>query len=324
MIWRLLEKAEAEALDGGVSTETAKRLATLEGADIVPLCGLAARVRARTRPPGMDLCWLTNAKSGRCSEDCAFCAQSAHHAADCREYPMVEIDEVLEAAAAAADAGADRFCIVTSGRSPNETEFERALEATRAIRREHPTLALDASLGELDADRAAALREAGVTRYNHNIETAPTWYSNVCTTHPVEARMKTCRVVKEAGMELCCGGIIGMGEGWSERIEMAAAARGLGADCVPINVLIAHPGTPLQDREPLRAAEILKAVALFRLMLPEAVLKMAGGRERHLKDFQGMALAAGADGIIIGGYLTVGGRSLDDDLEMIRDAKGLL
>jgi len=319
MFWEMLKEAEEEALAGGISRQTAEKLVALSGADVVALAGVAARVRSRLKR-SFDICSLVNAKSGQCSEDCS---QSAHHGTDVPVYPLLGTEEVVARAEEALRLGAKRFCIVTSGRTLSEEEFSRVVEMFERLKEEFGELKLDASLGELDAERARRLKKAGVSRYNHNIETAPSFYGRICSTHPFKERLKTAECVKDAGMELCCGGIIGLGEGWEERLEMAFTLKGLSPDCVPINLLIPHKGTPLEGLETPSALEAIKCVSLIRLIIPDAVIKVAGGRER-LGDFQGFALAASADGIIVGGYLTTRGRAVDDDLKMLEQAEEFL
>lgn len=322
-VWGLLSEAYNQARSGGIRRELAEELVNL-GKEWTPLlCGVAHAVRNDFNPSS-DLCWLLNAKSGLCGENCAFCAQSRHHKAEVRRWGLVREDVMVEAAREASAAGAHRFCIVTSGRKLSDEEFERVLSAVRRIKQTCPDLKLDCSLGEVDQERAAALREAGCSRYNHNLETSPSFYSRICTTHPYSLRVETARIVKGCGMELCCGGIIGMGEGWSDRLDLAYALSDLKADCIPINILIPHKGTPLETVSPPSVETGLKTVALFRLINPRATIKIAGGRETNLRDFQGMALVSGANGIIVGGYLTVTGRHLKDDMEMVKDATGFL
>lgn len=319
MVGRLLEEAEKEAFSGGISRATADSLSKLKGADVVALAAVAARVRQSFRT-GFDLCALVNAKSGHCGEDCAFCAQSAHYRTGVQEYPLLDGETVVACAEEAVGLGAQRFCIVTSGRRLSDEEFRKVTEMLELIKKRLPQLLLDASLGELDWKRAERLKKAGVSRYNHNIETAPSFYPRICSTHDFKERLRTAKCVKDAGMELCCGGIIGMGEDWGHRIEMAFALKELEPDCVPINLLIPQKGTPLEGRGKTSVVDAIKSVSIMRLILPKATVKVAGGRETCLGDFQGFALLAGADGIIIGGYLTTEGRSAEDDLRMLEQA----
>ena len=322
-VWRLLEEAHRQALRGGIERDLAEELVALEPEWTPSLCGVAHAVRCQMGH-GFDLCWLLNAKSGRCEENCAFCAQSRHHRAEVRSWGLVREDVMVEAAREAAAAGAHRFCIVTSGRSLPDGEFERVLSAVQRIRKTCPDIKIDCSLGMLDEARASALKKAGCSRYNHNLESSFSFYPRICTTHPHSLRVETAKTVKESGMELCCGGIIGMGEGWGDRLDLAYALAELKTDCIPINFLIPQKGTPLENARPVPVETGLKTLALFRLINPHATIKVAGGRERNLRDFQGMALVSGANGIIVGGYLTVGGRQLKSDVEMVEDAAGFV
>ena len=323
-MWRLLEEAEAEALSGGISRETAERLCELKGADVMGLAALGGMVKQRFRGNEFDTCALANAKSGRCSEDCVYCAQSAHYNTNARVYPLMKTEEILKRAEEAVNIGAQRFCIVTSGRTLSDAEFSGVIAAFEAVKNSFPQLLLDASIGELNESRARLLKEAGVRRYNHNIETAPSFYEKICTTHSFKDRLRTALLIKDAGLELCCGGIIGLGEDWSQRIEMAFMLKEIKPDCVPINILIPHQGTPVANNYPVPLSDIIKFIALMRLIIPYAVIKIAGGRERNLGDFQGLALLSGANGIIVGGYLTTGGRSAKEDSKMVQQAKEFL
>jgi biotin synthase len=208
---------------------------------------------------------------------------------------------------------------VTSGGALSNSEFDSLIQSLEVVRSE-VDIALDASLGFLDENRAHRLLAAGVTRYNHNLETSPDHYPNICTTHRFEQRVETVRTVMSHGFSACSGGIMGLGETESQRLDMAFTLRDLGVDCVPLNILNPRPGTPLANVAPPQPMEVLKTVALFRLILPTATIKIAGGREQNLGDFQAMALRAGANGMIVGGYLTTGGRPVEDDLKMVRQA----
>jgi biotin synthase len=208
---------------------------------------------------------------------------------------------------------------VTSGGALSSAEFDSLIESLARVRSEID-IALDASLGFLDQERAARLCSVGVSRYNHNLETSREYYPQICTTHSFDQRVATVRTVMAAGLSACCGGIIGMGETPHERLDLAFTLAELGVDCVPINILNPRPGTPLQDAVPPEPLELLKTVALFRLIMPRATIKIAGGREANLADFQAMVLRAGANGMIIGGYLTTGGRPVEQDKKMVRQA----
>jgi biotin synthase len=286
---------------------------------LLRLLAAADRIRIKFKGRHFDSCSLINARSGRCAEDCSFCAQSAHHDGDCETYGLRTTDDILAAARSAKESGAARFCTVTSGGALSDNEFDVLLQCLEQVRSE-VEIPLDASLGFLDEERALRLGAAGVTRYNHNLETSRDYYPAICTTHTFDQRVATVETVISKGFSACSGGIIGMGETPGQRLDLAFSLADLGVDCVPINILNPRPGTPLQNAEPLEPLEIMKTIALFRLILPEATIKIAGGRERNLGDFQAMALRSGANGMIIGGYLTTGGREVEDDLRMVRQA----
>ena len=308
-----------KVLEGGmVGMKEVLPLLRATGPDILDLAAVANRVREEFNGSKIDLCSLLNVKSGRCSEDCAFCAQSGHYKTEAPVYPLLDMSRIVEEAKEAQKKGTGRFCLITSGRELNDKEFETVLRALDQIRRE-TTLDLDCSLGTLSADRAEALNKVGVTRYNHNLETAESHFSKVCTTHSFQDRVQTVAVLKDRGFSICCGGIIGLGELPQQRLELAFSLRQLGIDCIPLNILNPRPGTPLEHSEPVPPMEIIKTVALFRLILPKGTLKIAGGREANLRDLQSLALLAGANGLIFGNYLTTLGRSAQDDLAMVKD-----
>jgi biotin synthase len=289
-----------------------------KGPDILDLAAVANRVREEFNGNEIDLCSLLNVKSGRCSEDCVFCAQSAHYKTEAPVYPLMDMNRIVEEAREAQKKGTGRFCLITSGRELNDKEFETILRALDQIRKE-TTLDLDCSLGTLSEERAEALKKVGVTRYNHNLETAESHFSKICTTHSFQDRVKTVAVLKDRGFSVCCGGIIGLGESPQQRLELAFSLRQLGIDCIPFNILNPRPGTPLERSESVPPIEIIKTIALFRLILPKGTIKIAGGREANLRDLQSLALLAGANGLILGNYLTTLGRSAEDDLAMGRD-----
>ena len=314
-----IQRIEDKVLGGSyVTMEDLVPLLGTKGPDIVDLAAVANRVREEFNGNQIDLCSLLNAKSGRCSEDCAFCAQSAHYKTEAPVYPLLDTDRMVEEAKEAEKRGTGRFCLITSGREPNDTEFETILSALEQIRKE-TALALDCSLGSLSKERAEALKGVGVTRYNHNVETAESHFSKICTTHSFKDRVRTIEVLKEEGFSICCGGIIGLGESPLQRLEFAFSLRALGIDCIPFNILNPRPGTPLEHSEAIPPIEIIKTIALFRLILPKGTIKIAGGREANLRDLQSFALLAGANGLIVGNYLTTPGRSPQDDFTMIRD-----
>ena len=316
---RKIQKIGEKVLSG--RSTTMKEIVPLleaKGPEIMELASVANRVRVKFAGNCIDLCSLLNAKSGRCPEDCAFCAQSAHYKTEAPTYPLMAVNEMVREAREAQEKRTERFCLISSGRQLNDKEFETVLEALSEIRNE-TELALDCSLGSLTQERAEALRRVGVTRYNHNLETAESHFSKICTTHSFQDRVRTIEILKDQGFSVCCGGIIGLGESAQQRLELAFSLRALEIDCIPLNFLNPRPGTPLEHSDPIPPLEIIKTIALFRLILPKGTLKIAGGREVNLRDLQSLALMAGANGLIIGNYLTTPGRSAEDDLAMLRD-----
>jgi biotin synthase len=316
----LIESIEERVLSGGqILRSEAESLLNIPAAQIMTLVAAADRIRIHFKGHHFDACSLINARSGRCSEDCAFCAQSARHDANADEYGLRPEEDMIAAARKAKDAGASRFCTVTSGGALSDKDFTELLQSLEKVR-EEVGIDLDASLGFLNEERASQLAAVGVTRYNHNLETSRDHYASICSTHSFDQRVDTVKTAMESGFSACSGGIIGLGETPSQRLDMAFTLAELGVDCVPINILDPRPGTPLEKSLPPEPLDIIKTVALFRLILPAATLKIAGGREKNLGDFQALALRAGANGMIIGGYLTTTGRSLEADLTMIRQA----
>lgn len=316
----LIAQITERILDGGAITRSeAQDLLRVSDDDLMFLLACADKIRIRFKGQEFDSCSLINARSGACGEDCAFCAQSSRHGGEAQIYGLVSEDDILKAAQEASAFGAARFCTVTSGGALSEKDLDTLLRALERVGTETP-IKLDASLGFLDEEKANRLKQAGVTRYNHNLETSREYYPEICSTHSYEQRVDTVRTVLNSGLSACCGGIIGLGETESQRLDLAFTVAELGVDCVPINILNPRPGTPLENQPPPSPMEILKTIALFRMILPKTTIKVAGGREANLGDFQAMALRSGANGMIVGGYLTTTGRSVDDDLRMVRQA----
>jgi len=299
----------------------ARDVAALELDRLPDLVALAHRVRLEYCGDEVELESLINAKSGACPEDCAFCSQSARFATDVDVYPFLDLDEVLGAARATRVAGATQFCIVVAVRGPEERLLRKVLNAVDAVH-EETGLEVACSLGLLTREQAERLADADVRRYNHNLETCRAVFPRICTTHTYDDRVETARLATEAGMELCSGGILGMGETLDERVDFAFELAELGPCEVPINLLDPRPGTPLGDQPLLSPREALQAIALFRLILPSAWLRLAGGRERVLGELQAMGLLAGANALIVGNYLTTLGRRPEEDLALL-DALGM-
>ena len=283
-----------------------------------PLLAAADRVRRRFRGSTVYLCSIAAVKLGRCGEDCRWCAQSAHWPTGVQPHGLLPTEELLRAAEDAASNGARNFGLVSSGGRLSDSELDAVLASAGEIRR-RTGLAVCGSFGALSPERARRLVVAGIVRYNHNLETSARHFPKVCTTHTYEDRVRSARAAVEAGLELCSGGLFGIGETDEDRASLALAVRDLGAAVVPLNFLHPITGTPLAGAEPLLPLKILSIVAMFRLVLPDRIIKLAGGRERNLRDLQGLMFMAGADSCIVGGYLTTTGRPAAEDLAMIRD-----
>ena len=264
----------------------------------------------------ISLCAVINARSGLCAEDCAFCAQSARHKTGAPVYPMRSKEDIVTQAGEAREMKAARISIVTSGRGLKERERAEVCEVIGALRGAggiNPC----ASLGEIDAGTASDFKRAGLSRYHHNLECSERFFPRVCTTHRWTDRVRTVKTAREAGLEVCSGGIFGLGESWEDRVDLAFALKGLGVDSVPLNFLIPMEGTRLGSRPPLSARVALRIIALFRFIMPDREIRVAGGREFVLGELQSRIFFAGANGMMIGDYLTTKGRKAVDDLRMI-------
>lgn len=269
-----------------------------------------------------SLCSIINAKSGNCSENCRFCVQSSHYKTDAPVYPLKDKTEILEAAQKAKEIGASHFSLVTSGRGLGGRDLVKVAEVVAAIKAE-VGIAVCASLGILDRSDFAMLRSAGLTRYHHNLETSEEFFPQIVSTHSFGQRIDTIDAAKAEGLEVCAGGIFGLGETEDDRISMAISLKKHAVDSVPINILIPLPGTPLAHQAPLPIIEILRAIALYRLILPNVPIRLAAGRESALADFLSSAFLGGADGMMIGGYLTERGRQPANDTLFVSEIKAL-
>ena len=291
-------------------------LVTLPAQDVPELLALADEVREAYCGNGMNVEVLYNAKKGGCSEDCNFCSQSARFATDVDAEPLSSVEGFLEAARDAHARGAGELCIVVAVRGPSTKLLERVCSAVKLIKQQYP-LHVAVSLGILREDQLRQLLEAGVDKVNHNLETSRRYFPSVCTTHSYEERWQTCMLVKSMGLELCCGGIIGMGETVEDRLEFLASLQELQPDEVPVNFLNPRPGTPFGDRSLVDPTEALRFVAMARLALPSALIRFAGGREVTLQGLQDLGMRSGASGLVLGNYLTTSGRQDDDDFAML-------
>jgi biotin synthase len=318
MNWK--ELAE-RILDGGAPITREEALAVLESSDdeLLDVLQAAYLIRKEYFGKQVSLHVLKNAKSGVCPEDCAFCSQSKSSSAEVDEYDMISADAILEGAREAEEMQALRYCVVTSSRAPSENEMKIITEAASRIKAENPNLELCASMGFLTEEKAARLKEAGVDRFNHNLETSAAFYPSICSTHQYEDRVETARTVKKAGLDLCCGGLIGMGETLEDRVDLALALKELDTDSAPINFLDPREGTALEGKGRLTPNDCLRTLAMFRFVLTSSEVRVAGGRETCLRDMQPMALYP-ANSMFTNGYLTTGGQNFDADKRMIEDA----
>ena len=267
----------------------------------------------------VDVESLINAKSGNCPEDCSFCAQSTFYETGITKYPLLSEEIILEKAKEAQKSGSASFCLVCAYREPSQNDFEKICKIIENLKNE-VNLDINVSLGFMTPERAKRLKLLGVKRYNHNLEASESFFSKICKTHDYSDRVKTARIVKEAGLELCCGGIIGMGESRRQRIELAYSLSALDPDEVPINILIPREGTPKElDNCSIDPVDIIRTIAVWRFIMPKTILKIAGGREVHFNDGGRLALQAGANGIITGGYLTTNGNEPNKDIQMIHE-----
>ena len=278
----------------------------------------AWHVRTERFADSTDLCSLVNAKSGGCAEDCGFCAQSRFAEAETPLHAMMSPEQILEHARAAEVAGAHRFCMVTQGQGLSNRDFETVLEATRLVAK-HTNLKRCASIGHMSARRATALREAGVQRVHHNVETARSYYDEVSTTVRYEGRLRTIDAVREAGLETCVGGILNLGETRAQRVEMAFQLAEIDPTSVPINLLNPRPGTKFGDREFMDPLEAVKWIAIFRLILPDALLRLCGGRVENIADLQRLGVKAGINGVMLGNFLTTLGNTPEEDHAMFEE-----
>ncbi len=310
---------EQTRLDGPsplVTEPEALSLAELPAGDTLDLIAVGGAVRAAMSPSFFN-CGIVNAKSGACPEDCAFCAQSAHYRTKVPVYPFVSEDILVERAARARESGDIRFGIVTSGRELDEKDVDRLCRATERIIQE-TGISVCGSLGILSPERAQRYAEAGMTRYHHNLETARSYFPRICTTHAYSEDTESLRAARNAGMQVCSGGILGLGESRAQRVELAFTLAGLGVDSIPVNFLNAIPGTPLENMPKLPPQEALRSIALFRIVNPARDILIAGGRSHVLGSWQSWLYAAGANGMMTGDYLTTAGAEADFDAELMR------
>ena len=317
-----LSAAEQVLLDEGRLLTEAELtdLAVLPDRWVTSLAALAHQVRLVRCGPEVEVEGILSAKTGGCPEDCHFCSQSSRFDSPVKATPFLDTEEVLRAAEETRASGASEFCLVLAIRGPDERTMTRLIELVPLVK-ERTGLNVAVSAGILSDEQARRLADAGVHRYNHNLETARSYFPQVVTTHTWDERKDTCALVRAHGMELCCGALIGMGETDAQRVELIVQLQEVGATEVPLNFLNPRPGTPLGDHRPLDAWEAIRWIALFRLGLPGVILRYAGGREVTLRELQSMGMTAGINALIVGNYLTTLGRSADEDLAMLADLR---
>ena len=282
------------------------------------LIDMSAKVTSENFEPEVEFCSIISAKTGKCQENCKYCSQSSHNKAKIHAHPLLSVEEVKSAALDAQKNGATRFCIVTSGRLPEENDFEKILEMIKEVHKIEG-LHTCCSLGILSEEQIKKIKEAGVERYNHNLNTAESYHSEICTTHDFKDRVKTVKLIQKYGMEACTGGIIGMGETRKQRIEMALELAQLNPKSVPINFLNPIEGTPLENLEnKIDEEEILRTICIFRIVLPKALLRYAGGRTTRFSDeYQKLGIKAGINALLVGNYLTTTGSTPQQDVELV-------
>ena len=300
-----------------ISFDEAEKLISTN--NVIKLAECANYITRKFNQETVDVESLINAKSGNCPEDCSFCAQSTFYETGITKYPLLSDEVILEKAREAEKSGSASFCLVCAYREPSQNDFEKICNTIEKLRKQ-VNLDINVSLGFMTSERAKKLKSLGVKRYNHNLEASESFFSKICNTHDYSDRVNTARTVKEAGLELCCGGIIGMGESKKQRIELAFSLSDLRPDEVPINILIPREGTPKElDNCGIDPVDIIRTIAVWRFIMPKTILKIAGGREVHFNDGGKLALQAGANGIITGGYLTTNGNEPNKDIQMIHE-----
>ena len=313
-------------IDEEITKEEAIALVNLKGNDLLYLFAAADKIRNKYCGNILETCTITNAKSGKCSEDCKFCAQSVWYNTNIRSYPIKDKETLKKEFYEAEKNKSMRFGIVTAGKKMEfgTEEFNTVLEFIKEITDENPNAEICCSLGLLGEKELLELKKAGAVRYHCNIQTSPDTYSiYAAATHSFKERIETIKNAQKAGFEICSGGIIGMGESFEDRINMAFTLKELDVDGIPLNILNPIKNTPHGEREILSAIEVLKTIAIFRLILKNKNIKIAAGRENIFKDFMGSGFLSGANGMLTGGYLTVKGRSIEEDVNFIENIKKL-
>jgi biotin synthase len=313
--WQLM--AEQVLADQPVSRQQAEEILASDNEQLLDLVAAAYRLRHRYFGKTVQLYFLVNAKSGLCPEDCGYCSQSKISTAPIEKYRMLSVDQLLDGARVAAERDSKTYCIVISGRAPSEREMKAVEMVVPRVKQEY-NLKICACLGLLSPEQAARLKACGVDRVNHNLNTSEEHYADICSTHTYADRMQTLRNVRSAGLELCSGGIVGMGETAQDLVSMALDLRALQVESIPLNFLHAIEGTPLGQQAALTPQDCLRALCMMRFVNPSSELRIAGGREKHLRTLQPLSLYV-ANSIFVGDYLTTKGQPPESDYQMIAD-----
>ncbi|MFH1824497.1 MAG: biotin synthase BioB [Candidatus Firestonebacteria bacterium] len=313
----MIEKLAKKIISGSfISRKEASYLINLSN-DYTELFYYANKIRERYKGKKIKFCSIVNAKSGLCSENCKFCAQSIYYNTGVEVYQLKSIEEIINVASKVFGLKASGFGLVTSGVEVNISEINIMCEVIKSINQ--MSMYTCASLGKLDYDKARKLKESGLKRYHHNLETSRRFFKEICSTHSYNEKIETIKIAKDSGLEICCGGIFGMGETNEDIIDFAFTLRKLEPDSIPLNFLNPRPGTPLEDKEKLLPMEALKIIAIFRFIFPDKDITVCGGREVVLRDLQSWMFYAGANGTMIGNYLTTSGRPPELDGQMVKD-----
>lgn len=299
-----------------ISQEEARILINVSDESLQHLSAAANEITRKFNGDVVDVETLINAKKGSCSEDCSFCSQSAFYKSGIDTYKLLPAEIITKNAKKAKEDGVKSFCLVCAWRGPSEHDFDQICEIVQKVNYQ-VGIEVNCSLGFITEKMAIRLKNLGVKRYNHNLEAPRSFFPNICTTHAYQDRIDTALIVKKNGLELCCGGIVGMGESRMQRLEFGLDLSELNPEECPINILVPQKGTPLESQTKLSLGEIFRTIAVFRFLMPKTILKIAGGREIHLVNNQEKVLLGGANGIITGGYLTIDGNTPKDDLQMI-------
>jgi biotin synthase len=319
MDWReFIKECQENVLSGvGITSDDASKLFDIPDEHIKELAVAANQITREFNGDKVDVEQLNNIKKNSCSEDCSFCGQSAFFDTGIESYQLPTPEEVVTRAQKAKDEGSESYCLVAAWREPSHTDFDKVCHIIEQVN-DKVGISVECSLGFLTEQQARKLKELHVKRYNHNLETAKSKFSEICTTHTYEDRIKTLQIARDAGLELCTGGIIGLGETRNQRLELVSELAVIYPEEVTINILVPVPGTPLELQTPIEQSEIVRMFAVIRFLLPESVIKISGGRETNLDDSGEELLQSGANGIITSGYLTMGGNEAEQDIKMIK------